>query len=131
MSTAASVLNAAPAGTELGLVVRPVGAGVGGATVVVEPVYTATSTVAAYNAANQVLLAADAGAPPTRHGFSIFNNTDRALYVKFGGAATAIDFSVAVQPNQLYESQKRIVTSVQAIGAGGGAGTIMVVAYTI
>lgn len=91
----ASVLNAAPAGTEYGLSVRSVG------TVNVTEVRPASSAVTSVAAStSSVTLAASNAA---RRMLIVFNDSTATLYLKFGATASTTSFTVQVAAQGYWE----------------------------
>lgn len=59
---------------------------------------TGTITSVADSASNQTLLASNAN----RLGFTIYNDSDKAVYVKLGATATVTDFTKLLLPNDFW-----------------------------
>jgi hypothetical protein len=86
-----------------------------------------TTTVRAYNAASQTLIAANA----LRKSFQIQNLTDRSLYIHYGAVAAVVGSDILVQANTLYEPPANIdpTVEIRGIGAAGGVGNIIIVEF--
>lgn len=66
----------------------------------------ATITNVASSASSVSLLASNTA----RRGVTLYNDTDKACYVKFGATASTTSFTVKLQPNAYYEMPEPIYT---------------------
>jgi len=90
---------------------------------------TATQTSVNDSAASQTLLAANAA----RRGFSIYNDSDQILYLRFNAsAATTANFTVKLFPEGFYESDMSTLYTgeIRGIWAADSTGAARVTEYT-
>ena len=78
----------------------------------------AVVTQVAINAADVTLLAATVG----RKGFTIHNDGDEVLHVKYGGAATVTNFTIALEPDERWVDPWGFDGAIHGIWAQAGAG---------
>ena len=84
------------------------------------PATSVATSAVPYAAPVQTLLAANTA----RDGGTIYNDSDQAIYVKHGAAASSTDFGVKLFPNgylELIPGYKGVVTGLWAAAATGSA----------
>ena len=131
LATVAPVLNEVPAVDEWGQLVRHVGPVdaniVGGVVAVLQP--SSSTVVKVGQSIASVVLAAD---DPTRMGLTIYNDSNRDLYVRVApGPATVDNWTVKLRKNDYYELPFPAYTGeVTGIWATAGSGSARVTSMT-
>lgn len=87
-----------------------------------------TATVSAVTAGTSVvtLLAANAN----RKALIIFNDSGRNIYIKFGTAASATDFTIRMADNSVYELPLPIYTGILTVITAAGSGPVRITEQT-
>lgn len=89
---------------------------------------TATLTQVTLSTSSQSVLASNAN----RKGMMMYNQSNKIIYIAFGATATAVAFTVAIQPNGYAEwCDDRVYTgALSVIGAAGVSGSLAVTELT-
>jgi hypothetical protein len=88
------------------------------------PTTLTQSTVAAV-AANDAVAQTVASVDATRHAISLYNNSDKNIFVKLGASASSTDFSFILTPSQHYDLPYRYVGLITARWAAGPVGNLL------
>lgn len=118
--------NTPPGVSDTGLVVRPLGAGPGGSTVVQEFSTTAVVTSVNDSNVNQTLLAANVN----RRGASVYNDSDQILYLKMGTVASTTSFTVKMAAQSYYEVPFGYSGQIDGIWAADSTGAARITEFT-
>lgn len=139
-----SIVNRPPRSDEFGLIVRPIFSGSDPGVLTVQlasgsinlsgsfsadPTRPATSnvTVVGYSTSTSVMAASNTD----RRVLTIYNDSNRNLFLKLGPGASLIDWTVKMPPNAYYEVPQPCYTgNITGIWAAGGAGQARITELT-
>ncbi len=112
-----------PALNDAGVVARILGAVIGPVNVDLRPATSSVVTSVAASVVTVTLLAANPGSIPRQA--SVFNDSNRRLFLKLGAGATTASFTARVSPGGFYEITTAgfdgILTGIWPAGAAGSA----------